>query len=151
MKLRFTGGIIFTGLAFMTAVLMIGDWHFLGMYFDPASFIMAIFVPHVLISFMTPPSEQKKMIHEILTKEEGKEKILKKSLSYLNTLKQMIICSSFAAMILGVIGIMANLTDTSIIGPNMAVALIVMFYAALYILVVIEPLRLTAEKKLADQ
>jgi flagellar motor component MotA len=148
MKLRFFMGIGFVIAAFVAAILLSGNY--LGYYFDPFSLMIAIIFPHVLISFMTPLSEQKKMISLILSQEPSGEKTIHRAISFLSALKRMIICSSLGSIMLGTIGVLAHLGDTSKVGPNSAVVLITIFYAALYILAVIEPLRMAAEKSLVD-
>jgi len=149
MKTRFIIGIIVSLLFF--AVGIVGAGNSFGLYCDPLSLLFAVILPHILISFMVPFSMQKRLMGEILSKEKGDGPTLKEGVAYLKSLKRMIISCTVATMILGIIGILAHLEDPQAIGPNFAVALIALFYSSLYILIVIEPLRLAAETKLAGE
>ncbi len=145
MKVRFFMGIGVTLLLFAAGILLAGNP--IGIFVDPASLLFALFVPHILISFTIPLSRQRQIIHGLLSNERMERTLQAQGVIYLNSLKRMVICCTIGTIILGMIGILANLEDMASVGPNMAVCLIVSFYAAVYILAVIEPLRLAADAK----
>ena len=149
MKIRFIVAIPVILLFFSLGIMMAGNPLYL--YADLLSLVFAIFIPHIILSFRTPLSIQRKIIHELLSDEaDTSSTALSKGISYLRSLKTMIMSCSLAAFLSGVIGMMANLEYIADLGPNTAVLLIAAFYAALYILTVIEPLRLAAEMKITE-
>jgi flagellar motor component MotA len=60
----------------------------------------------------------------------------------------MLLSSAVIVTIIGFIGIMAHLEDRTALGPNLAVMMIVPLYIAIFLLIVIEPMRTAAEKNL---
>ena len=149
MKTRFIIGVIISLLVFAAGIF--GAGNFFGLYIDPFSFLFVILLPYILISFMVPFSKQRLLIGEILSKEGGEKALLEEGIIYLKSLLRIIISCTIATMVLGVIGILAHLEDSETVGRNFAVALIGLFYASVYIMIVIEPLRLAAELKLSQE
>ncbi len=148
MKIRFFVAILVILLFFSAGIIMAGNPLYL--YADLLSLIFALFIPHIILSFRTPLSAQRELFGEILSAHPSSADTLQKSLSFLRSLKTMVISCSLATFLSGVIGMMANLEYIADLGPNTAVCLIAAFYAALYILAVIEPLRLAAEMKMTE-
>ncbi|MDC7223479.1 MAG: hypothetical protein PQJ60_07025 [Spirochaetales bacterium] len=146
MKLRFAAALT-TGLLFFFLLMLVSGLS-PGLFIDVASLLAAVVLPHVVLSFIVSPREQVQMFRAILGKEEADADLLTGGITFLVRLKTVMITMAFGTMIFGVIGMMANLANPEMLGPNFAIALIVIFYAALYIGLVIEPLRLAAERKL---
>jgi len=146
-KLRFIIGVLFIFLLVGLSFLVAGNS--IALIVDIASFVLVIIAPYILISLIYSPREQIRMTGEILSGSDSVDTaLLNQALSYLGSLRSIIIVSGVLWTLLGTIGILINLADPQALGPNFSVALITIIYALIYILAVIEPLRASAEKKL---
>ncbi|MBI9100304.1 MAG: hypothetical protein JEY91_17610 [Spirochaetaceae bacterium] len=146
-KLRFFINMAIVILFLILGIILTGNS--LTLYVDSASLILGIIIPYIIVSFVFTPRDQMKFKKEIFTPEgTGDKAELAKALIYFKSFKNLLIASSVTVTILGFIGIMANLEDRSSIGPNLAVMMIVPFYVAIFLLIVVEPLRAAAEKNL---
>jgi len=123
----------------------------LTLYIDTISFILAIILPYIIISFIYTPKEQMRFKGEIFKPAGlGDKKELSKALLYFKSFKKLLLASAVVWTIVGFIGIMANLEDRESLGPNFGVLIIVPLYVSLFILMVVEPLRASAEKNLNE-
>jgi hypothetical protein len=147
-KLRFILGFSIPLALFITGMIVSGN--IVPLYVDPLSFVFSVIIPYIIITLIYTPTEQVKMTGMILNSQGEDLKVLKGAVNYLNSLKRMIIACTVATFLLGMIGLLAHLDTPENLGRNLAVALICVFYSALYILIVIEPLRGAAEKKLNE-
>lgn len=146
-KLRF-----FTNLLIVVAMLFLGiifTGNSLALYADTASLILGIFIPYVVISCIFTIREQIRFKKEIFTPVGTGDKLeLAQALIYFKSFKRILIVSAVVWTIMGFIGMMANLDDPAALGPNFGVLMIVPFYVAIFMLIVLEPLRSAAEKNL---
>ena len=146
-KLRFILNLVVV-LLFYSAVIILSANN-MSLFISITSLIVAILIPYFIISFVFTPLEQIKFTKEIFKPVGmGEKKELEKSIICFNFLKRILITSSIAAVIMGVVCIMASLEDRTSLGPNLAFALIVPFYVAIFTIIVVEPLRAAAEKNL---
>jgi flagellar motor component MotA len=149
MRFRVVLSVVITVVFFAAGIWMTGNPLFV--YIDLFTFLFVPLLPHFLLSLIVPLSEQRVLLREVLSRENRDREILRKAAACLVSLKRMVITSTVATMVMGTIGIMVNLEDPHALGPNLAVALISLFYGTVYILAVIEPFRLAAETKLAGE
>lgn len=149
-KFRFFLAIIVGLVLFYLLIFFAGNYVLI--YVDILSLVFAVIVPYIIISFVYTPSEQWRLSRAILSADQPDQTNkadCKRAIYYLASLKRLIIAATVASFLVGMIGLFALLDDTSYVAVNLAVALICVFYAALYIFLVIEPLRAAAQKKLA--
>ena len=146
-KLKFFLNLVFMAVMFVLSVVFTGNSP--ALFVDVASLILGIILPYIIISFIYSPSEQSALLGEILgaggKQDEGQ---LKKALVYLKCFKKLLIYSGIVWTIMGAIGIGAHLEGPEVLGLNFGVLMIIPLYIALFLVMVIEPLRGTAEKKL---
>ncbi len=133
--------------------LIVGSMYFAGLsiwfHWHLPSFIFVILIPYMIASFIFSPKKQLELTNEIFKDREiSKNEALKEAITYLTTLRNLMISAAIVGFLLGFMGMMSNLEDTASIGRNLSVALIVLFYSAIYIFVVIEPLIGTAKKNM---
>lgn len=127
--------------------MLIANGATLNIFIHYIGIVYVILMPCIIISFIYSPREQKMLINEIL-KSDSDENVLKKSLSYLKSLRALMYFALISAVLMGIISMMVNLEDPQAIGPNLAIALLSPFYASAYTLLIIEPLKAVAIKKL---
>ena len=133
----------------ITTFSIVTSGNSLALYTSISSLVIAILLPYIIVSFIFSPSEQIKMNNEIFKPVgNGDKKLLTSALVYLQSLKKLLIYSGVLSTFMGLIAMGANLEDPEALGPNFAVLLIVPLYVALFLLIVIEPLRASAEKNL---
>jgi len=146
-KLRFFLHMLVLILFIIATIFMTGLG--LWLYTDIASFLLGIICPYIIISFIFTPNEQIQFTREIFKPVGNRDKkVLERAINYFKSFKSILLSSAVVWTIMGTIGILANLEDTSAIGPNFAVALIVPFYVSLFLILLIEPLKAAAEKNL---
>jgi len=122
----------------------------LMIYSDIASLILVIIIPFFIISFIYPLSEQRRLIREILSRDEPADTaLLKQALEYLRSYKRILINSAILWTIMGAIAIGAHLEGPEALGLNFGVLMIVPLYAVIFLLIFIEPLRASAARKIA--
>ena len=148
-KLRFYTNIIVVLLITVAAIIFTGNS--LALYADFPSLILGVILPYIIISFIYTPTEQIRFNKEIFKQADiADKKELEKSLGYFKSFKKLLIVSAVTWTIVGFIGMMANLKDKTAIGPNFGVLVIVPLYMAVFIMIILEPLRASAEKNLKD-
>ena len=146
-KLRFYINLVLMLLLCIATAMVSGNS--ILVFVDIASLILAIILPYIIVCFIFTPREQIKFKKEIFKPDgAGDKKELEKALVYFKSFKNLLISSGILWTIMGTIGILTHLQNPDHIGPNFAVALIVPLYIALFFLIVVEPLRASAEKNL---
>ncbi len=146
-KLKFFLNLVFIAVMFVLSVVFTGNSP--ALFVDVASLILGILLPYIIISFIYSPSEQSALLGVVLGGgEQQDEGLLKKALVYLKCFKKLLIYSGIVWTIMGAIGIGAHLEGPEVLGLNFGVLMIIPLYIALFLFMVIEPLRGTAEKKL---
>ncbi|MBB6480215.1 MotA/TolQ/ExbB proton channel family protein [Spirochaeta isovalerica] len=148
-KLKFIIGIIFM-LLFIGLVMILAGNSIL-LIVDIASFVITVAVPYILVSLIYSPKEQNRMVSGILSTLPADRQLLKKGIAYLNSLKTLIVLTGLLGTLLGTISILVNLENPDALGPNFSVALITVLYAIMYVIIIIEPLKASAEKKLVSE
>ncbi|MFZ5353693.1 MAG: MotA/TolQ/ExbB proton channel family protein [Bacillota bacterium] len=62
---------------------------------------------------------------------------LKKTVEAVKLMIRLLIASGTLGALIGIVGILTKLADISMLGPNLAVALLTMFYSVLFILILL--------------
>ena len=75
---------------------------------------------------------------------------LRLAVAFFTALQRYGLWAGFLSTMLGAIVLLANLGDASHVGAGAAIALITVFYAIVFLLVVVLPYRAAAEKRLAS-
>jgi flagellar motor component MotA len=146
-KMKFFGSLAFVAAIFVLSVFFTGNSP--ALFIDIASLILGIFVPWIVVSFIYAPSEQRALTGAILeVRGHRDEQQLKRALAYLKSFRKLMIYSGIIWTITGAIGISAHLEGPEVLGMNFGVLMIIPLYISLFLVMVIEPLRGTAEKKL---
>lgn len=149
-KLRFYLNMIFV-LLFTTAAIAVSG-NSLLVYIDIASLILGIILPYIIVSQIYTPREQFHITNAVFSQSDTDDAgSLKAAISYAGTYKRILVYSAVAWTIMGGIGIGTHIENPETLGPNFAVLVIIPLYVALFILIFIEPLRASAEKKLAAE
>lgn len=148
-KLKFVIGITF--MLLFVSLTMIISGNSLAIIVDSASFIITVIVPYILISLIYSPKEQIQLTGEILGSDSIDRSLITKAIAYLKSLKTLIFLTGALGTLLGTVGILVHLEDPDVLGPNFSVALITFIYAIMYVIIIIEPLRASAEKKLISE
>lgn len=120
----------------------------LFLYIDLPTFIFVPVLPWLVSSFIHSFKEQKSYLQVIFGDNSSDPSVLKRSDDYFRLLKNLTISSAILACLIGFIGMLADLRDLTQVGRNFGVVVITIFYTALYLLVVIEPIRGIIRKKL---
>lgn len=119
------------------------------LYGDAATAIFTPLLPYIIVSLIYPPKEQLSFHKEIFKPAgEGDKNELEKAIAYLKTYRNLVISSSAIAVFIGFVGIMSNLENISSVGKNFGLLSLTIFYAAIFITAVIEPLKGAAKKSL---
>jgi len=117
-------------------------------YVDPASALIALGVPVLLLkagwSFSGMGAAFRKALSDEATRAELEDARL-----FFATAFRYLMATGPMAFLLGLIAILGNLRETAKVGPNLAVALISMFYCLLTGLMVCLPLEAAAKRRLS--
>ncbi len=123
----------------------------LYLFIDISSLVFVIIIPYFIISFVFSPIDQIRFFKEIMNRGISIDrKCLEQAKVFHKYLKNIIIICTVAVTTMKSIGFLANLDDPAFIANNFAFTLIAPFYASLYILTVVEPLKASIEKKLNE-
>lgn len=117
------------------------------LYWDVPTLLFVPILPWLITCFIHSFKDQGEYLKMVLSEDNDKD-ILKRALLYFNLIRNLTIASAILACFTGFIGVLANLDDITIVGRNCGVVVITIYYTALYLLVVIEPLRGVTKKKL---
>jgi flagellar motor component MotA len=129
---------------FVLAVLLTGQ-SFLPLM-DLPNFITVGLVPFLFVSVLFGFNEMKMAYKTALQKEPDADSI-SKSKGFFNVYGSIIWIMGMVSVIVGFIGLLANLEDRASIGPNMALALVSIFYSGLLYLGAVFPFNLMLKKK----
>jgi len=147
-KVKFFINLIFVFFIFILSAIFTGNS--LNLYSDIASLVLGILVPYIIASFVYAPTEQSLLCREILKKGTQHDPLLlKKAAAFLNSFKKLLIYSGVVWTVMGAIGIGAHLQGPEVLGLNFGVLMIVPLYVSLILIMIVEPLKASAEKKLA--
>jgi flagellar motor component MotA len=129
---------------FVFAILITGQ-SFLPLL-DLPTLITVGLVPFLFISVLFGFKEMKAAYRTALQKEPDAKHILK-SKGFFNIFSATIWIMGMVSVIIGIIGMLANLEDRASIGPNTALTLVSIFYSGLIYLMFIFPFMLMLKKK----
>jgi len=133
----FLAGFVFT-------ILMCGQ-SFLPLM-DLPTLITVGLVPFLFVSVLFGFREMKAAYRTALQKEPDADRIFK-SQGFFNIFGATIWIMGMVSVIIGIIGMLGDLEDQASIGPNMALALLSMFYSGLLYLAAVFPFTLLLKKK----
>jgi flagellar motor component MotA len=147
MKLKFLLSIILTAAALILVKLMSGSWW--TMLIDTPSFILVGIVP-LIYQLLLFGFKNLKNAFSSPFKKESSEVEVSKSFDFFKTYNKSVWMFSAAAFLIGVISMLIHLEHPSMIGPNMAVAILPFLYAALINLFLILPYMVIAKQRLGE-
>jgi flagellar motor component MotA len=137
--------VFFTGI--ISAIIFSG-MHPLSFVDLPIFFIVGI-LPFLFISVLFGFKRIGSIFSIPFRKEQDKAQLLN-ALNYFKILGKTIWYTSFLAIIIGAVGILRNLQDNSSIAPNVAIAILSIFYCLLLNIVIIIPFTVFIKKRLKD-
>ena len=146
--LRYLISVLVFLAGFVFAVLLTGQ-SFLPLM-DLPNFITVGLVPFLFVSVLFGFKEMKAAYTTALQKEPDADRI-SKSKGFFNIYGATIWIMGMVSVIIGFIGMLANLEDRASIGPNTALALVSLFYSGLIYLAVVFPFMLMLKKKQKTQ
>ena len=121
------------------------------LYVDAPTMIFVPIIPYIIATFIYPFGEQKVFYKEIFKPEgSGNKKELEQAITFFTLLKQLTIASTIVVSFVGIIGILGYMSDseTMFLARNFGVVSIGIFYVAIFLLVIVEPLKGAAKKNL---
>lgn len=121
------------------------------LYVDTPTMIFVPIIPYIIATFIYPFGVQKVFYKEVFKSEgSGNKKELEQAIAFFTLLKKLTIAVTIVVSFVGIIGILGYMsdTDTMFLARNFGVVSIGIFYAAIFILVFIEPLKGAAKKNL---
>ena len=146
-KLRFILSILIVLLFILLSIWASGVS--ISLYISVSTLVISLVVPYFVVSMIFPFPVQRKMNSEIFKPAgTGNKQLLEQALIFFKTFKKILISGGVVWTLMGIIALLANLEHADYIGPNLAVALIAPLYIALFLLIIVEPLRASAEKSL---
>jgi Flagellar motor component len=138
--------VFFAGFVF--TILVAGQSLF--PFLDIPTFITVGVVPFLFTSVLFGFREMKAAYKTALQKEPDAGRV-SKSKGFFNVLGAAIWIMGMVGVITGVIGMLSSLEDRAAIGPNMALALLSIFYSGILYLAAVFPFTLLLKKKMKAQ
>jgi flagellar motor component MotA len=136
----FFAGIIFT-------VFLAGDK--LLTFVDVPGLLIIGIVPFLFVSILFGFKEMV-LAFSIQSIEEPDKETLKKSFRFFETYGKITLISGVISVIIGIVSMLKNLDDKSAIGPNLALALISIFYCCIIYVIIIIPFTVFIKNKLNE-
>jgi flagellar motor component MotA len=133
---------------FYATILISGD-SILNLLWLP-SFIAVGIIPFLFVSVLFGFKNTASAFSSAVKKETEKENLLK-AVEFFNFYGKITWIAALIAVILGIVSILANLEDTAMLGPNVALALISLLYGGLINALLILPFAFLLKKQLADR
>lgn len=115
-------------------------------FLDIASFMLVIIFPILLLAFQNKLGLLKKYTRAVFSQDIDSDTALEGS-RFFTTLSVYTLSTGLFGFLTGTIMMMGNLGDTSQVGPNMAMALISLLYAAMFCMLVYIPFKLALDSK----
>jgi flagellar motor component MotA len=145
--IRYVLSLFFWALFFSLTILTCGLklWNF----FDLPSFILVVVCPFVVMGILYGGSALKSAFKAPFKKDSSKA-VLSRAHEFFTAYSKITWFTGLVGVIIGIIGMLINLEDKSAIGPNLAVALISMLYAALVNIFVIIPFTILINRKIKE-
>jgi flagellar motor component MotA len=129
---------------FVFAVLVAGQ-SFLPLIDLPTLIVVGL-IPFLFVSVLFGFKEMKAAYTTALQKEPDADRVTK-SQGFFNIFGSAIWIMGMVSVIIGFIGMLSHLDDTPSIAPNMALALVSIFYSGILYLAVVFPFTLMLKKK----
>jgi len=142
--LRYLISVLVFLAGFVFAVLVAGQS--LLPLLDLPTFITVGLVPFLFVSVLFGFKEMKTAYTTALQKEPEADRV-SKSQGFFHVFGATIWIMGMVSVIVGIIGMLSHLDDQASIGPNMALALLSMFYSGLLYLAAVFPFTLMLKKK----
>ena len=118
-------------------------------FVDVPSFIFVGIIPFLFVSILFGFRDMKAAFSAAFRKEID-DAALKKALVFFGSYGKIIWVTGVIGVIIGVIGMLMNLEDKSVLGPNMAVSIISVYYSCLAFVSIIIPFTVMIKKKLRE-
>lgn len=136
--------LFFTGLM---AVLIVFTGSSILIYLDlPSLLVIALFL--LILTVFTTRMKRCMSYYRAVFDPHAESGLLKAAGLYFNNFILYTIGVGMLGFLTGLIAVLANLKDTSTVGPNLAVALITMLYAVLLCLTVFLPFKLSLDARI---
>jgi len=139
--LLFLAGILFIVFMSGSSILSI---------IDMPSFIAVGIVPFLFVSILFGFGNMASAFSTAVKKEAEKDKLLK-AVEFFNFYGKLTWITGTIAVIVGIIGILANLDDEARMGPNVALTLVSILYCGIINVMVVLPFTILLKKQLADK
>ncbi len=120
-------------------------------FLDIPSALISIFIP-ILLLFPNYCIGEILYNHRVaLTSEESEKKEMEIAAIMFKSLESNFIIVGGSGFVIGIVQVLANLSEPALIGKSLAVAILTFFYGILLKLFYAHPLRVKIERKLADR
>ncbi len=130
----------------MTALIGFTGSSFL-FYFDIPSLLVILIFLCLLTVFQTGV-KQTRAYYRCVFDPQADQKLIREGAGYFSSLSLYTLAVGSMAFFTGIIAVLANLEDTSSVGPNLAVALITLLYAGMLCILIFLPFRIALEKRI---
>ena len=137
--------IILSGLVLFVLLDLNSIWLFL----DLPSFILVGLFPFLFASTLIGFKKMKSAF-SILRNNKPEKGTLMQALYFFDMYGKVTWITGLVFLIIGVIGLLANLEDTAALGANLALALICPLYSGLINLVIVIPYKITIKRKVME-
>jgi flagellar motor component MotA len=137
-------GTIITGMLFCT------NFSDISLYIDPASFLILLFPALLLIKSQFGWTEIGEAFSLAFSRKPVKKSQLEKALLFFTTLQKYLIWAGIIGFTIGVIAMFSDISDYTVVGRSLAVALLVLFYAFILIFAVVLPFQAGLKKRIAE-
>jgi flagellar motor component MotA len=142
--------VVFLAGLVLTNFLLNGDLLFavLRLIYLP-SFIIAGLLPFLFVTLLFGFKEMSQAFSICFKKEPERDKLVQ-ALHFFNNYGKTTWFAGLIGVIIGVISMMANLEDKSMLGPSLALALLSLFYSGIINVLIIIPFTVFLNKHLKD-
>ncbi len=145
MRVRYIiAAVVFTALVLVAAFTASGN---LGFYFDIPSLIMVVGTTFVLLASTFSFSEMGGAFRTAFSSDTDNGNCAK-ALVFFTAMRNYLILSGLTGVFLGLIALLGNLEDSSMIGRGMALALITVLYGIFFSLLIAFPMMWMVKKRM---
>jgi len=141
-------------IIFLMAIGLIVLASYLGgsvyLFLNLPSIILSVFLAFLLCLCTFNPSEIKEYFSIALRNDTSDIKKIKDGIHFFSLYQSNLITSGVMGFFLGVILLLANLSDPEALGPGGAVALLVVFYSLVFILIITTPFKSGLKRMLEE-
>lgn len=148
-KLKFFLLVFFVILLIAVAIVLAGNS--LLLFIDGLTLVFIPILPYLVASYIYSFREQKEIYGAVLSKGKPLSKaILKKAYDFFLLLRRLMLVSTLLTSFLGFIAILSNLESLEVVGRNLGIVFVTIFYLGLVLLAVVEPLIGVTKKKISE-